>query len=151
VWLASVSLRDKRGQIVGTSNWTPRQWRYAEDVLKNYALRDAGDERRERMFRMCVTACLHRGIRDDELQLIDQWWFDADAVDLAGGPIEIIYSKGVADVESAKPCWNPRKQLIDLRRTDLYLPVDCGECPPCQARTSARTCTIPLKRPPVLP
>lgn len=147
MWLASVSLRDKRGDIIGTAKWTPRQWRYAEDTLKNYALRGAGDENRERMFRMCITLCLHRGIRDDELDQIEDWWFDAAAVDLAGGPLEIIYAKGVPDIESAKPCHHPRKQLIDLSRLDLYLPRDCGVCPPCIARTNAQTCRIPLARP----
>jgi hypothetical protein len=61
VWLASVSLRDKRGDIIGTEKWTPRHWRYAEDTLKNHALRGAGDDTRERMFRMRITLCLYRG------------------------------------------------------------------------------------------
>ncbi len=147
MWLASVSLRDRRGDIIGTAKWSPRQWKHAEWLLKNVALKNAGDESRERMFRMCITACLHRGIRDDELDQIPQWWFDAEAIDIAGGPIEILYAKGVPDIESAKPCHHPRKQLIDLRRTDLYFPRDCGECPPCVARASVRTCNIPLVRP----
>jgi hypothetical protein len=148
VWLASVSLRHpKTGQIIGTSTWGEREWAHAENVLKTYALNDAGDESRERMFRMCITACLHRGIRDDELRQIPQWWFDAEAIDIAGGPIEIIYAKGVPDIESAKPCHEPRKRLIDMSRLDLYVPVDCGSCPPCQARANVRTCTVPLTRP----
>jgi len=117
VWLASVSLRDRRGEIIGTAKWQEREWRFAEDVLKNHALAGAGDESRERMFRMCITACLHRGIRDDELDQIPQWWFDAEAVDIAGGPIEIIYAKGVPDIESAKPCRKPGKRLIDRHAT----------------------------------
>jgi hypothetical protein len=147
VWLASVSLRDKRGDLLGTARWSERHWRYAEDVLKDYALAGAGDESRERMFRMCITACLHRGIRDDEIEKIPQWWSDAEAIDIAGGPIEIIYAKGVPDIESAKPCHQPRKQLIDMRRLDLYLPIDCGDCPPCLARANVRTCTVPIARP----
>jgi hypothetical protein len=147
VWLASVSLRDRRGEIIGTAKWGEREWAHAQDVLSNVALAGAGDESRVRMFRMCITACLHRGIRDDELRQIPHWWFDAEAVDIAGGPVEIIYARGVPDIESAKPCHRPRKQVLDLRRLDLWLPVDCGECSPCRARATVRTCAIPLARP----
>jgi hypothetical protein len=100
------------------------------------------------MFRMCITACLHRGIRQDELDQIPQWWFDAEAIDIAGGPVQIIYSKGIPDIESAKPCYSPRKQILDTSRLDLYFPKDCGKCPPCIARTNVRSsCAIPRMRP----
>jgi hypothetical protein len=86
-----------------------------------------------------MTLCVHRGIRSDELALIPRWWHEADAVDIAGGPLEVLWSRGVPDVPSANPCHAPGKQYLDPRRKDLWLPVDCGECPPCRARTAVRT------------
>jgi hypothetical protein len=138
VWLASVSLRDSRDNIIGTSKWTPRHWQHARKLLSDVVLNGCGDLERERMFRMCITLCLHRGLRPDELASIPDWWHQARATDLAGGPLEIIYSKGISDIESAKPCHNPRQQLIDMRRLDLWLPLDCGQCPPCVARQNVR-------------
>ena len=138
MWLASVSLHDKRGEIISTNTWSSRQFRQADRIARQ-ALHEAGDENRERTFRMCMTFCIHRGIRDDELAIIPRWWHEADAIDIAGGPLEMLSSKGVPDVLSAKPCYSPGKRPIAPRRPDLYFPVDCGACPPCVARKNVRT------------
>lgn len=115
-------------------------WKHAEECLRFDALGGIGDQSRERFFRMCITACLHRGIRDDELRLIPAWWHDAEAVDIAGGPVEVLWSKGVPEIASAMPCHNPGKRLLDPFRPDLWFPVDCGECEPCVARANVRSC-----------
>jgi len=113
-------------------------WRYAEATLRKTVLGGAGDPERERFFRMCITACLHRGVTQSELRRLPQWWHDAPAVDLAGGPLEVLWSKGVPDILSAQPCAQPCRKLLDPRRPDLYLPLDCGTCPSCLARIQAR-------------
>ena len=88
-----------------------------------------------------TTACLHRGIRADELERIPKWWHEAEAIDIAGGPVELLWSKGVPEIPSAMPCHNPGKQIIGAR-LDLWFPVDCGECEPCVARQNVRTCAV---------
>lgn len=134
MWLASLSLRDKHGKVVGAEYWDDRQLAYAQHLLTDVLLAGVGDPERERMFRMCITLCLHRGVRADELAQIPEWWHTAESVDLAGGPLHIYYARGVPDVESAKPCHAPRKAHAFPGRRDLYLPEDCGQCPPCRAR-----------------
>lgn len=114
-------------------------WRHAEEVLRTVALGGIGDESRERFFRMCITACLHRGVRADELALIPAWWHEADAVDIAGGPVEVLRSTGVPEIPSAMPCRNSGRQALDPFRSDLWIPVDCGACEPCRARQAVRT------------
>jgi hypothetical protein len=111
---------------------------YAFHILRDVALAGIGDESRERAFRMCITLCVHRGVRRDELAQVDRWWHDARPADLAGGPIEIYYSRGIPDIPSAMPCAHPSKRLIDRRRLDLWLPIDCGECESCIARKNVR-------------
>jgi len=138
VWLASISLWDRRDKQIGTDKWTERQWRHAHK-LADQALEDAGEPSRERRFRMRGTLCVHRAIRPDELGQIPSWWHAADAIDIAGGPIEVLSERGIAHVESAQPCHNHGRHVINPRRPDLYVPVDCGECPPCRARQAVRT------------
>lgn len=141
MWLASVALRDSAGEIIGTENWTPDMWRYAEMTLKTTALGGVGDRERERFFRMCITACLHRGLTPREMRKLPQWWHAATAIDIAGGPVEILWAHGVADIPSTRPCENMGRAPIDTsgHRPDLWLPVDCGECLPCRARAAAES------------
>jgi hypothetical protein len=138
VWLASVSLFDKKSKLISSNAWNARQMRHAQNLI-DQALEGIGDNTRERRFRMCITLCCHRGVRDDELAAIPQWWHDAEAVDIAGGPLEVLSSCGVAEIPSAMPCYNPGKQPIARGRPDLWIPVDCGVCPPCMARKAVRT------------
>jgi hypothetical protein len=111
-------------------------WRESERLLRTKALGGIGDERRERFFRMCVTACLHRGLTDAELAGLPASWHQAPAIDIAGGPVEVLWSKGIPDVLSARPCDHPTRKPFDPRRraTELWIPLDCGACPSCVAR-----------------
>lgn len=118
--------------------WTPRQMRHARRLL-DQVLEGAGNPSRERVFRMCITLCMHRAVRDDELAQIPDWWHQADAVDIAGGPLEVLESCGVPDIPSAMPCYSPGRRTFDCNRPDLWIPVDCGVCPPCMARKAVRT------------
>ena len=103
-----------------------------EQLLK-LAVEEAGDPARERMFQMCSTLCIHRGVRPDEEEGLSAEW-KASPPGMAGGPVRLLYSRGV-DNEAGKPCENPGKELMDSRQPELYLPVDCSECGPCRART----------------
>jgi len=112
--------------------------RHARRLLEQ-VLKGAGNPERERVFRMCITLCMHRAIREDELRLIPAWWHQAEAVDIAGGPLEVLESRGVEEIASAFPCHAPGKRPFDPKRPDLWIPVDCGFCPPCMARKAVRT------------
>jgi hypothetical protein len=129
-----VALRDRAGEIVATEKWSPGMYSYAEKTLRNDVLGGLGDPKRERTFRMCITLCIHRGLGPRELRRLPRWWHEAPARDMAGGPLEIISSRGVPDIASARPCINPVRRPIDPRRPDLYLPMDCERCEPCRAR-----------------
>lgn len=133
-----MALRDSAGNLIGTAEWTPEMWRYAEMTLKSTVLAGVGDRSRERFFRMCITACLHRGLTPQELRRLPAWWHEAPAIDIAGGPLEIIWAHGVPDIPSARPCENPGRRAIHPKRLDLWLPMDCGQCGPCMARRALR-------------
>jgi len=45
----------------------------------------------------------------------------------------------VHDIPSAMPCYSPGRRTFDRNRPDLWIPVDCGVCPPCMARKAVRT------------
>lgn len=112
--------------------------RHARQLL-DQVLAGAGNPARERVFRMCITLCMHRAVREDELTQIPAWWHEADAVDIAGGPLEVLESRGVPDLPSAMPCYSPGRHPFTRKRPDLWIPVDCGACPPCIARKAVRT------------
>jgi hypothetical protein len=116
--------------------------KHAEWLLTDVALRGIGDPERERLFRMCITMCLHRGVRQDELELIPQWWHEGPSIDLAGGPVEVLRTRGVPDIESTKPCYQPHKRMVEIGRPDLWMPFDCGMCPPCLDRTARREAAL---------
>lgn len=133
MWLASVSLR-KLGRIVPTQAYGEGKHRRAGQIL-DAILRGVGDQRWERAFRMCVTECRHRGLSDEEIAALPPSWKQAVARDLAGGPLEVFWSRGVPDTAiSANPCHHPSKEPFPGGPSDLYLPLDCGACPPCVAR-----------------
>lgn len=142
MWLASVALRDSAGEIIGNATWTPEMWRYAEMTLTSTVLGGVGDRRRERLFRMNITLCLHRGVTPQELRRLPAWWHEADAVNLAGGPIEVLWSRGLPRTLSAEPCDNPTHRTLPPNgrqpRPDLWVPEDCGRCPSCVARIAAQ-------------
>lgn len=130
MWLASVSYWPG-GQPLLTGDYTPFLRKRAYRLLRQY-LAGVGDERWGRFFRMNLTFCLHRGLSDAEIATLPKSWEENPPVHLAGGPIEVFWSKGVAPgVLSCNPCENPTRHYVT---PTIWLPYDCGECPPCRAR-----------------
>jgi hypothetical protein len=93
----------------------------------------AGDPSRERIFRMQVTVCMHRAISDEDLEQLPDWFHAAEATDLAGGPVAILFETEDG-LLSTKPCHQPEKIPIDSKNPLLWFPGDCGQCPPCRSR-----------------
>lgn len=143
VWLASVSIRGNASRanpllpdewmIVPTGRWGPRMKAAGEEVLDKL-LHGVGDDSRERCFRMNVTLCRHRALNPFEQEAVADWQSCRVARDLAGGPIEVMWTKGLEETPTTQPCESPRRALMDPRRPDLWLPEDCGRCAPCRAR-----------------
>ncbi len=133
VWLASVSWR-QRGSIVNTAHWGLKRER-GEQLLRQ-ALGQLGDQRRERLFRMNVTLCLHRAMTGAEVASLPAYFADDPAIDLAGGPVEVLW-ESESGAPSTRPCAEPVRAVTDWRRPDLWVPMDCGACQSCQARTKA--------------
>jgi hypothetical protein len=141
VWLASYSRRSYRvlggragSHIKATGTWKP------EDFEEGYrrlcdALRGVGRPDMERLFRMNVTLCLHRVATDEEVEGLRGFW-DKVEPGLAGGPVEVLWSKGLPLSESCKPCHHPKHQQVVASRPDLWVPQDCRQCPPCLARAA---------------
>lgn len=140
VWLVSVSMR-RGGKIVSTDKWSRFDWEKARKVMGR-VLRGVGDEKREREFRMCVTACRHRAVSRSEIEAIPDSWFDEPAVHLAGGPVEVLRSSGIRVQLSTEPCRPPRKIPIGNILDGLWVPLDCGSCESCVARKACRAKTI---------
>ena len=134
VFLASISQRDRWGQLVPTGSWTPEQRAAARRRLLE-ALRGVGDESRQRLFRMNITLCLHRALTDEEVADLPGWWHAAPATDLAGGPIEVLW-ENTPGAASTKPCRAPRRGSFPGAPPELWLPLDCGRCGPCLARAA---------------
>lgn len=129
VWLASCSLH--HNGPVPTGEYNKHQKDHALRILKQL-LSGVGDERWTRFFRMNLTFCLHRGLSDREIARLPAWWHAAPAVHIAGGPVEVFWSRGAAPgAISADPCHDPRKTYLSPK---IWLPLDCGQCPPCRAR-----------------
>lgn len=138
VWLASASLRDRRGRVRATGTWGPSTMAYVSASL-SVLLDGIGDDTREREFRMNVTLCRHRALTPAEHEALPEWWHQAPATDLAGGPIEVLWHSNIPHVPSCDPCENPSKVVTNPRRPDLWLPYDCGSCGPCLARAACHT------------
>ena len=130
MWLASASLRGRDGKIVGTERWTPEMFDRVSAGL-DVLLDGVGDVDRQREFRMCITLCRHRALTEGEFKLLPVWWHDAPAVDIAGGPVEVRWHRGIPERPSTQPCVAPGKERLSV---GLWLPVDCGRCEPCLAR-----------------
>lgn len=135
MWLASASFRNNGG-ILATDNWTEDMRFRALNALRNELLR-VGNPNRERLFQMNITLCLHRACSEEEKAKLPPTFFEGPG-GLAGGPVEILSTKGLPPREAALPCRAPKRQLIDERRPDLWLPIDCGKCPPCRERAEIR-------------
>lgn len=138
VWLASVSRRTRAGTIPNT-RWTPGQKRRAIGILSR-ATDSVGDPERWRLFRMNVTYCLHKAVTDTEMGLLPEGWGTELGGALAGGPVEILDSRGVETQPSCLPCENPTRVPLSSYTgvpstdPDLWFPEDCGLCGPCLGR-----------------
>lgn len=135
VWLASASLRDRHGRIHPAKDWDEPTTQRVSDGL-TVLLDGVGDDDHEREFRMCITLCRHRALTDAEFAALPEWWHAADAVDIAGGPVEVRWSHNVPDTPATQPCVAPGKIALG---DGLWLPEDCGECEPCCARASCHS------------
>jgi hypothetical protein len=135
VWLASLSRRKSNGSIIATGDWLFKMGLKAEaERLVRQALKGVGDERFERLFRMNITYCLHRALSEDEVAGLPAAWERAPG-GLAGGPVEVLWQRGIPDdLQAAKCCENPHRMVVIPSRPDLWVPTDCGKCPPCLAR-----------------
>jgi len=134
VWLCSVSHYDKTG-LLTTGTWSKDDFALAER-LAHSALAGVGNPARERGFRMNITFCIHRAINAEEETALPTCWSGAEGA-LAGGPVEVLWSRGIPHCVAAMPCVNPGRMIIDERRPDLWVPTDCGECEPCRGRIAA--------------
>lgn len=133
VWLASISRRSRvTDRILATGLWEDRTRKESAALLRRL-LGPAGDPRYERLFRMNVTMCLHRALAPDDLAQLPASFFEAEPIDLAGGPIEIL-EETEEGLETTKPCHDPERVSLDDTNPLLWFPVDCERCPPCLAR-----------------
>ncbi len=139
VWLASISKTSSSGRVVSALKLSPRLLREALALL-NSALRGVGDIERERGFSMCITTCLHRALSPEEVGALPEDWHTTPALDIAGGPVRVLYSRGIPPILSVEPCEDFEKQEIgqlDSTNEPLWIPIECGGCPPCLARAAA--------------
>ena len=130
VWLCSVS-RVRRAQTLATKKWTKGEFAAAEAIAHDN-LEGIGIPECERAFRMNITFCIHRALNVVELLRLPSWRELPGG--LAGGPVEVLWSRGIPHRDAAMPCHCPGHLVIDSSRPDLWIPEDCGECPPCVAR-----------------
>jgi hypothetical protein len=138
VWLASVALRDHRGDIIPTPELGDDQRKRAEQLLR-WALHGVGDESREVFFRMNLSMCLHRGLTDDEERRLPSSFHDFVATDSAGAAVEVLSARGVSGIAHL-PCENPARKYLQ-NRPHYWLPEPCGQCGPCRAR-EATACRV---------
>lgn len=133
VWLASLSRRSAFSpKPLATSIWTNRTLDDSSALL-NRLIGPAGNKRRQRLFRMNVTLCLHRACTPEEVASLPAYFHQDPATELAGGPVEILWETEEGS-DSTKPCHAPGRLDFGYRDPLLWLPQDCGACPPCQAR-----------------
>jgi hypothetical protein len=135
VWLCSISRRSPlTGGRLATPLWSQQTMDESIALLRR-VLGQAGNAERERVFRMQITTCLHRATTPEEVAALPAYFHEAEATDLAGGPVEILWESEEGGL-STKPCHAPRKQMLDPRNSLLWFPLDCGQCPPCRARAA---------------
>jgi len=141
-----MSRRDRFGKIIQTGSWTPAQMAEGHELLATL-LEGVGDPLRERSFRMCVTLCRHRALSVREYDNLPPSWFEEPAIDLAGAPVELLWTKGIPDRLSSHPCRNPTWQRIGDWTENLRVPLDCEKCGTCLARLAIReSCSIPERK-----
>lgn len=134
VWLVSLSRRDAVGNILPTGRWPKGSYDIGYRLLAAF-LDGVGDPSRERLFRMNVTLCLHRAASLPEQIMLPCDWGEKLA-GMAGGPVEVLWSKGIPERPGALPCESPHHGDPFCGNPELWFPIDCGECPPCRARAA---------------
>lgn len=135
VWLASLSrMNPITHEPIATGNWTPQTVQESRDVLMRF-LGPVGNEYRQRLFRFNATLCLQRALTGEEVQRLPSYFFAEPAVDLAGGPIEVLWETEPGAL-TTQPCERPDHGPTAMRNPQLWIPLDCGDCPPCKARAS---------------
>lgn len=115
------------------------QWRQAFGLLDEVT-RGIGHPEHFRKFRMQITVCKHVPLLEQEIEALPATWHDERGHTLAGGPVESLDSVGLPPgLVSAQPCVKPGKNMLSASVVggdpDAWLPVDCGVCPSCMART----------------
>src|SRR5437867_3315156 len=133
VWLASVSIA-QNGITLSAGNLLPAE-RALVRALLDWAVDGVGDLERQRLFRMNLTTCLHRALTAEEVARLPASFHEGDAIDLGGGPVEILWQT-VPERPSTQPCHAPRRSVPYPERPDLWIPEDCGVCAPCRARAA---------------
>ena len=135
VWLASMSRRGRLSDHpIATGLWD-RAMRNESAAMLRRVLGDAGDASRERLFRMNVTLCLHRALTEAEVVSLPPSFHEAPPIDLAGGPIEILWESEEGEL-TTRPCVRPIRRPLYPGDFQLWLPIDCGRCDPCVARAA---------------
>ena len=142
VWLASVTLRDIKGAIRPTGSFSPEDMVCVSSLL-DLALQGLGDASMERQFRMNATVCRHRVLTRAEADRLPEEWWTEPAVAIAGGPVELLWEKGIKPCVSTRPCADPI--WLPILGSDLTVPIDCGECASCVARKACYG--RPMRRP----
>lgn len=133
MWLASMSRRGPlRGRPIATGFWD-RRTRDEGAALLRRVLGDVGNPARERLFRMNLTLCLHRALTDAEVEALPASFHAAPPVDLAGGPIEVLYESEPGEL-TTQPCAAPIREPLYPGDVHLWMPLDCGTCASCLAR-----------------
>ena len=135
MWLCSVS-RSRHGQTLATKKWNKTEFATAEKIAHDF-LEGVGEPHCERAFRMNITFCIHRAVRASEMERLPTDW-ECLPGGLAGGPVEVLWSRGIPHREAAMPCHQPAHLLNDEYRPDLWFPEDCGGCAPCVERKRIR-------------
>lgn len=144
VWMAFVGVRDMMDRVIATDSWSDHRRACLLDLLRR-ALSGVGDETRERLFRMQPALCLERALTPAESAEIPAERQALKAAHIFGGPVELFSS--FVDVTAGNPCEKPTRQYHRRQQkrggfgsieTDLWVPIDCGECPPCLAREKIR-------------
>lgn len=134
VWLASFSQRFLNGVIIATGSYSRMTREVATEILRG-VVDGVGNPHRERLFRMNVTLCLHRALTDEEVKGLPADFHAAEAIHIAGGPVEVLW-ENVPARASTRPCTSPTRLYLTWSRRDLWIPEDCGRCAPCQARAA---------------
>lgn len=137
MWLCSVSLAPN-GVTKATAKWNLSEFLAAEQIAHK-ALAGVGNPEQERAFRMNITFCIHRALNDDEIEKLPETW-ECSPGGLAGGPVAIIWTRGIPHRPAAMPCENPGRMIINKLRPDLWVPEDCEKCDPCLSRKQIQEC-----------